>query len=72
MFHRCKIRLPEAFQILHTVCNAPGVSSHQLSEELEMRLMTCYKFKKKVQHCLQGGLPNILITPLIRRPIKNE
>ena len=68
MFHRCKIHLPEAFQILHTVCNEPQVSSLRLSEEMEMRLMTCYKFKKKVQQCLQGSSPNILITPKIRKP----
>jgi predicted Zn-ribbon and HTH transcriptional regulator len=52
MFHRCKIHLPEAFNILYTACNQPQVSAHRLSEQLEIRLMTCWKFRKKVKECM--------------------
>jgi hypothetical protein len=54
MFHRCKIHLPDAFRILHTVCSEPGVSSYKLSDDTNLRQMTCWKFKKKVSECLQN------------------
>ncbi len=64
MFHRCRIHLPEAFSILKTVCSQPRTSSSKLSEQLEIRLMTCWRFKKKVMECLQGGISFTLINPV--------
>ena len=52
IFHRCKIHLPEAFRILHIACHEPGISIHNISDRLQMRLMTCWRFRKKVMECL--------------------
>ncbi|MDD2964560.1 MAG: transposase [Bacteroidales bacterium] len=54
IFHRCKIALPTAFRIAWLVCHQPDVSSYHLSEELNIRQMTCWKFKKKVIDCLSS------------------
>jgi hypothetical protein len=53
-FHRCRIPLKEAFRIAWRCCNEPAVSSHALSRELEMRQMTCWKFKTRILDCLQA------------------
>jgi len=55
IFHGCKINLPEAFNILYTVCNNPAISTYSLSEDLELRQMTCWKFKRKIEKCKAGG-----------------
>lgn len=52
VFHRCKIALPAAFRIAWLVCHQPEISSYQLSDEMNMRQMTCWKFKRKVADCL--------------------
>lgn len=52
IFHRCKISLPAAFRIAWLVCHQPTISSYELSEELQLRQMTCWKFKRKVADCL--------------------
>lgn len=52
MFHRCHIPLTDAFQIAYLVCNSPGISSYELSRKLEIRQMTCWKFKKKISECI--------------------
>jgi len=60
IFHGCKISLTEAFQMLYQVCHAPDISSYDLSRQFGMRQMTCWKFKKKVQECIeQDGQLNI-------------
>ncbi len=54
MFHRCKIHLPDAFRLAHIVCNSPSISTAELSETLDLRQMTCWKFKKKVTQCIEN------------------
>lgn len=54
IFHRCKIPLPQAFQIIWHVCKHPDISSYELSEELQIRQMTCWKFKRKVADCIES------------------
>lgn len=51
-FHRCRIPIREAFRIAWLCCNQPGVSSYALSREMEIRQMTCWKFKTKMLNCL--------------------
>lgn len=60
IFHGCKIDLPEAFTILYTVCNNPDVSSYKLSEQHDMRQMTCWKFKRKIEQCMKDHSIDIL------------
>lgn len=52
IFHGCKIPLTKAFYIAFTVCHTTQISSHELSRRLELRQMTCWKFKKKLTECL--------------------
>lgn len=54
IFHHCKIALPDAFRLVYAVCNTPTVSTLELSEQLNMRQMTCWKFKKKVMSCIDA------------------
>ncbi|MBE0637909.1 MAG: transposase [Bacteroidales bacterium] len=58
IFHRCKIPLHEAFKIAYLVCGQPEISSYDLSRTIEIRQMTCWKFKKKISECVakQGFL----------------
>lgn len=51
VFHRCKIPLNKAFEIVFTMCHAPAISSYKISSQLEMRHMTCYSFQKKMLNC---------------------
>ena len=53
IFHRCKIYLPDAFEIAALVCNSPEISTYELSRQLELRQMTCWKFKKKISECIE-------------------
>lgn len=53
MFHRCKIPLTEAFKIAYMVCNSPGISSREISRQMDIRQMTCCKLKKKIMECLE-------------------
>ena len=52
IFHRCRIYLPDAFKIAHLVCSEPKISTVELSTTLDLRQMTCWKFKKKVTQCI--------------------
>jgi two-component system, sensor histidine kinase LadS len=53
IFHRCKISLQEAFQIMHKVCNDPAISTYELSRQMELRQMTCWKLKNKLMECVR-------------------
>ncbi|MCX6248083.1 MAG: transposase [Bacteroidetes bacterium] len=53
LFHRCHIPISEAFRIAYTVCHDPGVSSYELSRQLERRQMTCWKLKSRLMECLE-------------------
>ena len=60
-FHKCKFPLTEAFKITYLVCQNPELSTHKLSENLGLRQMTCWKFKKKIMECIDArGDINIL------------
>lgn len=56
IFHCCKIPLPTAFEIAYRVCCAPTITSAELSETLETRQMTCWKFRRKIKECLKHRL----------------
>jgi len=51
--HHCKIPLNKAFRIAFLVCNDPGISSHEISRQIDIRQMTCWKFKKKILDCME-------------------
>jgi hypothetical protein len=53
IFHRCRISLPDAFRIAHLVCSEPNISSTELSKQVNIRQMTCWKFKKKISKCIE-------------------
>ena len=53
IFHRCKIDLVDAFQIVFNVCKEPDISSYKLAKQLDRRQMTCWKFKKKIMECIE-------------------
>ncbi|MHC1707153.1 MAG: transposase [Bacteroidales bacterium] len=53
VFHRCKIDIKEAFKIAYMVCHAPEISTYEISRRMEIRQMTCWKFKKKIMECLE-------------------
>jgi hypothetical protein len=52
VFHKCKFPLTEAFKISYLVCTIPDISSYKLSEAIQLRQMTCWKFKKKILECI--------------------
>ena len=52
IFHKCKFPLTEAFRIAYLVCKNHDISSLKLSDELRLRQMTCWKFKKKIADCI--------------------
>jgi hypothetical protein len=52
VFHGCKIPLPEAFKLTFMVCQNPNVSSYEIGRTIDIRQMTCWKFKKKITECI--------------------
>jgi hypothetical protein len=54
LFHRCHIPITEAFRIAYTVCHDPGISSYELSRQLERRQMTCWKLKSRLLECIES------------------
>ena len=56
MFDKCKFSLLTAFHIAFKISTKKkGMSSEELSEEFEIRQMTCWKFKWKVQQAMQSS-----------------
>lgn len=53
IFHRCRIPLPTAFEIAFRICCSPSITSTELSETMETRQMTCWKFRNKIKACLK-------------------
>jgi len=53
IFHRCRIDLPEAFKIMYMVCHDPAISSYELSRQMELRQMTCWKLKSMLIDCIR-------------------
>ncbi|MEI6682743.1 MAG: IS1595 family transposase [Bacteroidota bacterium] len=54
IFHRCHIPLTEAFRIVYMVCHDPGISTYEISRQVELRQMTCWKLKSKLMECLKS------------------
>ncbi len=52
VFHRCRIPLTDAFKITFMVCHSPVISTYEISRKIEIRQMTCWKFKKKIVECI--------------------
>ena len=52
LFEGCRFPLEKAFYIAFLVCNAHNISSYEISRELQLRQMTCWSFKKKLQECI--------------------
>jgi hypothetical protein len=53
IFHRCRIDLPEAFKIMYLVCIDPAISTYEISRQMELRQMTCWKLKSKLMECIR-------------------
>lgn len=53
IFHRCRIPLPEAFKMIYMVCKDPAISTYELSRQMELRQMTCWKLKNKLMECMK-------------------
>jgi len=54
IFHRCHIPITEAFRIVYLVCHDPDVSTYELSRQLELRQMTCWKLKSRLLDCIKN------------------
>ena len=54
IFHRCHIPLTEAFRIVYMVCHDPGISTYEISRQVELRQMTCWKLKNTLMECLKS------------------
>ena len=54
IFHKCKFPLTEAFKITYLVCHTPDISTAKLSARINIRQMTCWKFKKKITECIDA------------------
>lgn len=70
IFHKCKFPLTEAFKITYLVCHKPDLSTNQLAQKLDMRQMTCWKFKKKILDCIDArGDINLLEKATIKKDL---
>ncbi len=54
IFHRCHIPITEAFRIVYMVCHDPSVSTYELSRQVELRQMTCWKLKSRLMDCIKN------------------
>lgn len=63
IFHRCHIPITEAFRIVSMVCSDPSVSTYELSRQIELRQMTCWKLKSRLMECINNrGEVDVLFT----------
>ncbi len=54
IFHNCKFSISKAFYIINTVCfENRKLTVNELSNELELNPMTCWKFRKKIEECIE-------------------
>jgi putative intracellular protease/amidase len=53
IFHRCHIPITEAMRMVYLICHDPGISTYELSRQLEKRQMTCWKLKAKLMECVE-------------------
>ena len=64
IFHHCRIDLPEAFRMVYLVCSDPAISTYELSRQMEIRQMTCWKLKSRLMECMEKkGQIDILFEP---------
>lgn len=55
IFHNCKFPIHKAFYIVSTVCfDKKKISANDLSSTLGLNPMTCWKFRKKIQDCIEA------------------
>ena len=67
IFHRCHIPLTEAFRIVYMVCSNPSVSTYEISRQIELRQMTCWKLKSRLMECIKSrGEMDILMNPVLK------
>ena len=55
IFHGVKFPISKAFYIAYNVCKGrEDLSSYEFARRLSLRQMTCWNFKTKIQHALEG------------------
>ncbi len=55
LFHNVKFPLNKAFYIAYQVCiKGNDISSNNYSELLGINQMTCWKFRKRIQNCVEN------------------
>jgi len=60
LFHRCRLPLPQAFSILHQICENPEASTRQIADKTDARAMTCWSLKNKMHEKYdEGGIDAI-------------
>jgi hypothetical protein len=53
IFHNIKFPINKAFYIAYNVCVLGNeFSSYNFSDQLGLNQMTCWKFRKRIQHCM--------------------
>lgn len=53
IFHGCHLPITQAFALAFQVCHNPGISTYELSRQLDTRQMTCWKLKKRMMECIE-------------------
>ncbi|MDO9634594.1 MAG: hypothetical protein Q7J05_06040, partial [Paludibacter sp.] len=55
LFHNVKFPLNKAFYIAYQVCiRGNDISSYNYSEQLGINQMTCWKFRKRINKCVEN------------------
>jgi hypothetical protein len=55
IFHGIKFPISKAFYIAYSVCKGKeNISSYEFGRRLSLRQMTCWNFKTRIQHALDG------------------
>jgi hypothetical protein len=55
IFHGVKFPISKAFYIAYNVCKGKeDISSYEFGRRLSLRQMTCWNFKTKIRHALDG------------------
>ena len=55
IFHNCKFPVSKAFYIAYNVCKGKeDISTYEFARRLSLRQMTCWNFKTKIQHAVEG------------------
>jgi len=56
VFHKVKFSIRKAFHIVYVMsCGKKGMSSHELSRQLDLRQKTCWYFQKKVRMAMESS-----------------